>query len=258
MKYIRVNTENRISMISVNRPDQLNALSSAVLDELILVFTNAINDPAVYGMILTGSGEKAFIAGADIKEMADMSGRDAGEYSKKGQKLTTLIENAPKPVIAAVNGYALGGGCELAMSCHFRYASENARFGQPETSLGLLAGFGGTQRLPRLIGKGHAMELLLTGQWITAEKALSVGLINKIFPIPDLIPEVIKTLSLIVAKAPIALARTIKSINHGIDLPIDEALLEERRLFESLFSTREAQEGLIAFIEKRKPVFTGK
>ncbi len=258
MKYIRVNTENRISMISVNRPDQLNALSSAVLDELILVFTNAINDPAVYGMILTGSGEKAFIAGADIKEMADMSGRDAGEYSKKGQKLTTLIENAPKPVIAAVNGYALGGGCELAMSCHFRYASENARFGQPETSLGLLAGFGGTQRLPRLIGKGHAMELLLTGQWITAEKALSVGLINKIFPIPDLIPEVIKTLSLIVAKAPIALARTIKSINHGIDLPIDEALLEERRLFESLFSTRDAQEGLIAFIEKRKPVFTGK
>ena len=194
MEFIQIDFIEDICQITINRPSQLNALNNVVLDELNIAFGENLEKDTVSGFLLTGAGNKAFVAGADIKEMSVMTPNESKYYSKKGQDLTIFIENSPKPVIAAVNGYALGGGCELAMACHFRYASTNALFGQPEVSLGLLAGFGGTQRLPRLIGKGRAMELLLSGKMINAEDALTYGLVNRVIPPEELIPESYKIL----------------------------------------------------------------
>ena len=209
-------------------------------------------------IILTGSGDKSFIAGADIEAMQKMNEKQAQEFSKIGQDLTVKIEQYKIPIIAAVNGFALGGGCEFAMACHIRYASENAVFGQPEVGLGLIAGWGGTQRLPRLVGKGKAMEILLSGQNIKADKAYSMGLVNKVVPMDELIPSVEKLAHSITKNAPIAVTATINAVNKGESNSLQEGLLKEQTEFSKQFNTEDTREGLSAFVEKRSPVFLGK
>jgi enoyl-CoA hydratase len=209
-------------------------------------------------IILTGKGDKAFIAGADIQEMQKMNVNQAQEFSKMGQELTLKIEESKIPIIAAVNGFALGGGCELAMACHIRYASENAVFGQPEVSLGLIAGWGGTQRLPRLVGKGKAMEILLSGQNFKSDKAYSMGLVNKVVPMDELIPSVEKLALSITKNAPIAITATINAVNRGESTTLQEGLLKEQTEFSKQFNTEDTREGLSAFIEKRSPEYLGK
>ena len=209
-------------------------------------------------IILTGSGDKAFIAGADIQTMIKMNENQAQEFSKIGQDLTIKIEECKIPIIAAVNGFALGGGCEFAMACHIRYATENAVFGQPEVSLGLIAGWGGTQRLPRLIGKGKAMESLLSGKNIKADEAHLMGLVNKVFTQSELIPAAEKLAETITRNAPISVRSTIKLVNYRMNTSIQPGFLKEQDEFANLFTTDDTAEGLAAFIEKQKPEFTGK
>ena len=246
-----------IAIIKIDRPKQLNALSQKVLDGLELNFEDAINNKKVKVIIFTGSGEKAFIAGADILEMNNMSSVEAKNYAIKGQKLTQKIENSPKPVIGAINGFALGGGCEFAMACHFRYASENAKFGQPEVGIGLIAGFGGTQRLRRLVGKGIATELLLTGKLIDSKEALRIGLVNGVVEESILMETCIKIAKNIQSNSPLALEYTLAAINNGEDKSLDSALNIEAEYFEKVFETMDRKEGLSAFIEKRKPNYKG-
>jgi enoyl-CoA hydratase len=258
MSTVLTSIEDKIAILTINKESSLNALSEAVLDDLHIAFANLENDNNIHIIILTGAGEKAFIAGADIKEMSNLKPNEAFEYARKGQLLTEYIENFPKPVIGAINGFALGGGCEFAMACHIRYASENAMFGQPEVGLGLIAGFGGTQRLPRLVGKGNALELLLSGKMINASVAKEIGLINKILPQNELLPECIKLAKKIAKNAPIALTNTIKAVNQGIDIELSDALNIEAEQFKEIFETSDKTEGLSAFVEKRKPNFIGK
>ncbi len=257
MSTVNINIENKIGIIEVNRPNQLNALSNEVLDDLQFAFKSLIDDNEVGAIIFTGVGEKAFIAGADIKEMSSLNEREAIEYARKGQLLTSYIENSPKPVIAAINGFALGGGCEFAMACHIRYASLNAKLGQPEVGLGLIAGFGGTQRLPRLVGKGQALEILLSGKMINVDEAKSMGLVNSIYPSDELIDACKKLASKILNNAPIALTETIHSVNNGLDHPISKGLEQEAERFGKIFNTKDQKEGTLAFVEKRKAQFTG-
>ena len=258
MKYIIKEINNNLCKITINRPEQLNALNILVINDLRSCFESILDDAKVKAVIITGSGEKAFIAGADIKEMAKLTIKEAEAYALNGQSLTQLIEYFPKPVIAAVNGYALGGGCELAMACHIRYASNNAQFGQPEVGLGIIAGFGGTQRLPRLVGKGLAFELLLSGKMITAQSAKEIGLVNAVFPMADLIPECEKLANKIINNAPLALEKTINAVNLGLDGSLADGLKQEAAKFGKIFSTSDISEGMNAFIEKRKPKFKGK
>lgn len=246
-----------ISIIKIDRPKQLNALSQSVIELLDKCFDEAIKNNEVNVIILSGTGNKAFIAGADIIEMSKMLSDQAKIYSFLGQKLTQKIENSPKPIIGAINGFALGGGCEFAMACHFRYASDNAKFGQPEVGIGLIAGFGGTQRLRRLVGKGMANELLLSGKLIDANEALRIGLINKIVPQNELMNECIKIAKKIKLNSPKAIEYTINALNEGEDNPISLALEIEAEYFEKVFKTTDRSEGLNAFIEKRKPTFRG-
>ena len=258
MSIINLKKDDNIALITINRPNALNALSSFVISELIDLIAKLDRDKEISAIVLTGSGEKSFIAGADIKEMKNFSKDEANNYCNEGQKLTVLIEELSKPVIAAINGYALGGGCEIAMACHVRYASENAILGQPEVGLGLIAGFGGTQRLPRLIGKGNALELLCSAKTINAHEALKLGLVNKVFDKDLLIKESCILAKKIASMSPLAVMQTIKSVNNGLDRPICDGLLEEKNRFANLFSTSDTKEGLTAFIEKRKPRFLGK
>ena len=209
-------------------------------------------------IIITGSGDKAFIAGADIQAMLKMNENQAQEFSEIGQDLTIKMEECKIPIIAAVNGFALGGGCEFAMACHIRYATENAVFGQPEVSLGLIAGWGGTQRLPRLIGKGKAMEILLSGKNIKADEAYLMGLVNKVVPKNELIPSVEELARSIIKNGPIAVTATINAVNKGECTSLHEGLLKEQKEFSKLFKTDDSREGLSAFSEKRSPEFTGK
>jgi len=209
-------------------------------------------------VILTGKGDKAFIAGADIQEMQKMNTKEAQKFSKIGQGLTNKMEKYTIPIIAAVNGFALGGGCELAMACHIRYASENAVFGQPEVSLGLIAGWGGTQRLPRLVGKGRALEILLSGKNIKAKEAVLMGLINKVVPLEDLIPSAEKIAASIIKNAPLAVTATINAVNKGEFTSINDGLYKEQTEFSGLFNTEDTKEGLSAFVQKRIPEYTGK
>ena len=258
MKYILENIENKICTLTINRPDQYNALNFDVLNELGTKLDSMIKEDDCRVIILTGKGKKAFIAGADIQEMQKMNVKQAQEFSKMGQELTVKIEESKIPIIAAVNGFALGGGCEFAMACHIRYASENAVFGQPEVSLGLIAGWGGTQRLPRLVGKGRAMEILLTGQNINAEKACSMGLVNKVVSMEKLIPSVEKLAYSIIKNAPIAVTATVNAVNEGECTTLSQGLLKERTEFSKLFHTEDTREGLSAFVEKRSPKYLGK
>jgi len=253
-----IKKEDGIGWIFINRPDKLNALNIKTVEELNSAFGAFQNDPEVKAVILTGSGDKAFIAGADIKELAGLDADSGRDYVRKGQAVTQIIENFKKPVIAAVNGYALGGGTEFALACHIRIASDNAMLGQPEVKLGLIPGFGGTQRLARLVGKGSAMELILTGKTITAQEAHRIGLVNHVVSQEEL-PETCEVLAKkIMANGPAALAFSIEAINNGLDMALDNGLRFEAELFGKACATEDSKEGTRAFLEKRKADFTGK
>jgi enoyl-CoA hydratase len=244
-----------ILTITINRPDKLNALNKTVVTELGEVLNQFQNNPEVYGAILTGAGPKAFVAGADISEFLSLDAKAGAALAARGQELVfSRIEQSQKPIIAAVNGFALGGGCELAMSCHFRYASSNAKFGQPEVNLGLIPGYGGTQRLAQLIGKGRAMELLLTANMVDAQEAKRIGLVNEVVEPENLLTHTRKVLELIGTKGPKAVARCIEAVNAGY-ASAQQGLEEEVRLFGDCFGTDEMKEGVTAFLEKRKAQF---
>jgi enoyl-CoA hydratase len=253
---ITTRLEKSIFIISINRPDKLNALNNMVMQELDLAIDEIYTNPEIRSAIITGSGTKAFVAGADISEFLNI-GDDGTALAKKGQEIFFRIENAPKPIIAAVNGFALGGGCELAMACHFRIASENAKFGQPEINLGLIPGYGGTQRLTQLIGKGRTMELLLSAMLIGAETALQYGLVNYVVPQEELLNKSIAVLSLINDKPPIAVAKCIEAANAFFDHSYNGYVVEAG-CFGDCFKTEDMKEGVNAFLEKRKPDFKGK
>lgn len=251
-------TNNSICTITINRPDKLNALNKTVIEELSAAIDEVINDPAIKSAIITGSGARAFVAGADISEFASLNASGGKALAQKGQDLVfTKIENCPKPIIAAVNGFALGGGCELAMSCHFRIASAQAKFGQPEVNLGLIPGYGGTQRLVQLIGRGRALELLMTGNMIDADTALQYGLVNHVVTQEELLVKAKTILELINSKAPLAVAACIKAA-HAVFDETRNGYAVEIKSFGELFDTADAKEGAAAFLEKRKANFTGK
>lgn len=249
--------DNYILTVTINRADKLNALNKTVFSELENLLTEIETNEQIKAVIITGAGLKAFVAGADISEFSNLSGGEGMELARHGQDIFFRIENAPKPIVAAVNGFALGGGCELAMACHFRVAGENAKFGQPEVNLGLIPGYGGTQRLVQLIGKGRAMELLLTGNLIDAETALQFGLVNHVVPSAELLPKTVDILQTIIIKAPLAISRCIRAANAVFD-ENKNGYEVEITAFGECFETEDMKEGTAAFLEKRKPVFTGK
>jgi enoyl-CoA hydratase len=246
-----------IFTITINRPEKLNALNREVIAELGMSIAEVYTNPDIRAAIITGAGAKAFVAGADISEFSSLGATEGSQLAQVGQDLVfSKIENCHKPIVAAVNGFALGGGCELAMSCHLRVASENARFGQPEVNLGLIPGYGGTQRLVQLVGKGKAMELLLTGNMIAATEAHSLGLVNLVTSPEELMPQTVAILQSILSKAPLAISRIIDLVNTATYQP-QAGLQKEVLLFGELFDTEDVKEGTSAFLEKRKPVFKG-
>ncbi|RZA01338.1 MAG: enoyl-CoA hydratase [Sphingobacteriaceae bacterium] len=252
-----LNTENNICTITINRPDKLNALNKDVFNDLDKAVDEINNDSNVKAAIITGAGPKAFVAGADITEFAALTKDQAMDLAKRGQDVFFKIENSAKPIVAAVNGFALGGGCELAMACHFRLASDNAKFGQPEVNLGLIPGYGGTQRLVQLVGKGKAMELLMSANMVDAHEAKALGLVNHVTTPETLLEETIKILSVINTKAPLAVAGCIKAANAVYDEKKD-GFTEEISEFGNCFVTEDMKEGTTAFLEKRKAVFVGR
>jgi len=251
-------TKGPIAYVTVNRPEVLNALDSDTWGDLERAFEEALEDPGVRGVILTGAGEKAFIAGADISELAQITPVEAQKSSRFGQSVLDLIENLGKPVVAAVNGFALGGGCETAMACTIRIASEKAKFGQPEVTLGLLPGGGGTQRLPRLVGKGRALQLILSGEIISAQEAYRIGLVNEVVPPAELIPRAEAILHRILANAPIAIRLSLEAVNKGVETSQDEGLALEASFFGLCAGTEDKKEGTTAFLAKRAPQFQGR
>lgn len=248
--------ESGVFILTVNRPEKLNALNKEVMKDISAAMDEVYSNPGIKSVILTGAGSKSFVAGADIAEFVGLTAAQGKALAQMGQSVFLKIENCPKPVIAAVNGFALGGGCELAMSCHFRIASENAKFGQPEVNLGLIPGYGGTQRLVQLIGKGRALELLMTAGMIDAPTALQFGLINYMVPADELLNKAKSLLDTINSKAPLAVAGCIKAANAVWNEKLD-GYETELDAFASAFSTDDMKEGTTAFLEKRKPVFTG-
>ncbi|MBU0528426.1 enoyl-CoA hydratase/isomerase family protein [bacterium] len=255
MKYINININNFIATIRINRPEALNAMNKVVVAELKGAIEECVKNEKVGVIVLTGTGEKAFVAGADIKSMQKMSGREALEFSREGQEMTMMIENSPKPVIAAINGFALGGGCEIALACDMRIASENAKFSQPEVALGIIPGWGGTQRLPRLIGKGRAIEMITAGEMIDAKEAYRIGLVNHVVPLSELTEKVNSLAKAIMKNGPAAVGAALKCIHKGFDEPLENGLDIELNAFAELFETDEQREGTTAFVEKRKPNF---
>jgi enoyl-CoA hydratase/carnithine racemase len=250
--------KNAVAYITVNRPKVLNALNMATMEELRAAFHDIKNDAAVRVVILTGAGEKAFIAGADIGELAQHDAISGKDYTHRGQSVLNLIENLGKPVIACINGFALGGGCEMAMACTLRLASENARLGQPEVTLGIIPGYGGTQRLPRLVGKGIAMQLVLAGEMITAQEAHRIGLVNEVTAPADLIPRAETIAQKIIANAPFAVQYAMEAVNKGMEMTLAEGLYLEATLFGVCCATEDKKEGTRAFLEKRTAKFKGK
>jgi enoyl-CoA hydratase len=246
-----------IARVTVNRPDKLNALNAIVIAELADAVTRIETDAAVRGIIVTGAGSKAFVAGADIKELTEQGVAGGRARAIAGQQVFRRLERCGKPVIAAVNGFALGGGCELAMACHLRVAGENAKFGQPEVKLGIAPGYGGTVRLPRLVGKARALELLLTGDMIDAEEARRIGLVNRVVPTDRVVEEAESMLKVILANGPLAVRACLEAVDVGMDMTLDQALLLEAGYFGLLSATADMQEGTRAFVEKRKPAFKG-
>jgi enoyl-CoA hydratase len=247
-----------IAVVTVNRPDKLNALNATVIQELAEVARQVEQDDAVRGVIITGAGAKAFVAGADIAELSTVGEKEGEELSRLGSNAFLAFEQLVKPVIAAVNGFALGGGCELAMACHIRLAAPNAKFGQPEVKLGLIPGYGGTVRLPRLVGRGRALELLLSGNMIDAEEAYRIGLINRVVPAESLLDEARALLRTIGQQSPSAVRAIIETVDMALDMEMDEALSYESKQFGWQCRTEDKQEGTAAFLGKRAAVFPGK
>lgn len=258
MSFINTTQSNSTLIVTISRPDAMNALNTEVLNGLRKIIQEAYQNDSIRGIIITGEGDKAFIAGADIKELSSLTKEQALDLSQKGQTLFKEIENCPKPVIAAVNGFALGGGCELAMACHFRIATQNAKFGQPEINLGIIPGYGGTQRLTQLVGRGKALELILTGDMISADEAHRVGLVNHVVETREVLMDLaLKIMSKITSKGPLAIARIIKSVNAGFDFE-RSGYKAEAENFADCVTTEDFKEGTSAFIEKRKPIFKGR
>jgi len=253
-----VERDGGVAILTINRPKVLNALNTQTLDELRRAILDLKRDDTVRAVILTGAGEKSFIAGADINELATQTPVSGREHAMTGQHILDLIEHLGKPVIAAINGFALGGGCELAMACTIRIAADTAKLGQPEINLGLIPGYAGTQRLTRIVGRGRALELLLTGDQVTAQEAHRLGLVNRVVPAADLIPEAKKLAATLAAKAPIAIRYILEAVHKGVEMPFAQAQVFEATLFGLVASTEDMREGTKAFLEKRKPEFKGK
>ena len=247
-----------IAYVTLNRPKVLNALNKATINELRVAFEDARDDSAIRGVILTGAGEKAFAAGADIAEISNNTTVEAEEATRRGQGLTELIENLGKPVIAAVNGFALGGGCELAMACSIRIAAESAKFGQPEVKLGVIPGYGGTQRMPRLVGRGRALKLILSGEIIDAAEAYRIGLVDELLPDAHVVERAEAVLKKIITNAPLSVKYALEAVNKGLEASVAEGLLIEASLFAVCASTDDKKEGTSAFLEKRAPKFQGR
>jgi enoyl-CoA hydratase len=256
-KFLTLEVADRIAILWINRPDKLNALNDAVIAELGQAIDAIRVDDAIAGVLITGKG-RAFVAGADISELAGQTPGVAKGRARAGQDVFRRIETCPKPVIAVVNGFALGGGCELAMACHVRLASDAAKFGQPESKLGLLPGFGGSQRLSRLVGKGRAMQLLMTGEMIDAAEAYRIGLVNKVVAAGELMGAAHEMMKAILANAPLAVALCIEAVDRGLEMSLDEGLILEANHFAILAATDDMREGTKAFLEKRAPAFRGK
>ena len=255
--HLTLTVADRVATLTVNRPDKLNALNAATIADLDRAIGEVADRDDIGGLILTGVG-KAFVAGADISELSKQSPFDAKRRAVRGQNVFARFERLPKPVIAAVNGFALGGGCELAMACHMRIASEGAKFGQPEVKLGLCPGYGGTQRLPRLVGKGRALQLLLTGEMIDAAEAYRIGLVNNVVPAEQLLPTANAMMQQMLANGPVALALCIEAVNRGFDASLEDGLNLEANHFALLSGTADMAEGTAAFMEKRPARFTGR
>jgi enoyl-CoA hydratase len=255
---ILLEKKTSIAYVTVNRPKVLNALNMATMEELRAAFHDIKNDDGIRVVILTGSGEKAFVAGADISELANQDAVTGKKYAHRGQSVLNLIENLGKPVIACINGFALGGGCEIAMACTMRLASDNAKLGQPEVKLGIIPGYGGTQRLARLVGKGRAMQHVLTGEMITAQEAHRIGLVNEVTAPADLIPRAEAIATKIIANAPLAVQYAMEAVNKGMDMTLAEGLFLEASLFGVCCATDDKKEGTAAFLEKRAAACKGK
>ncbi len=256
--FVLVETSDRVRTLTINRPDKLNALNSEVMAALDGALDAAREDASVGVVIVTGAGEKSFIAGADIGELSKLTPVEGREHARKGQAVLAKIEGLGKPVIAAVNGYALGGGCELALACTIRIASENARFGQPEVKLGILPGYGGSQRLARIVGEGRAMQLCLTAEQIDAAEAFRIGLVNKVVPAGQAVAAARAMAGAILANGPVACRYVLEAVHRGLDLPLPDGLLLEATLFGLCAATSDMKEGMTAFLEKRSARFTGK
>jgi len=258
MSVVLTEAADRILTVTINRPEKMNALNAEVVEGLRAAFHGAKSNPDVGAIILTGAGEKAFVAGADIATFRELTPIGARDYARRGQVVFDLIESLGKPTIAAINGFALGGGCELAMACTLRVASRNAKLGQPEVNLGMIPGYAGTQRLPRLVGKGRALEMILTADAITADEAWRIGLVNRVVEPAELMPACRELAAKILSKAPIAVRHAIEAVNHGLEMPFDEAELFEATLFGLCVASEDMREGVGAFLEKRPAKFTGK
>ena len=253
--FIKKELKEDVCIIRIDRVEALNAMNPTVLHELYDNISSSINDKNIRTIIITGSGDKAFIAGADIKLMEKLDKKGGREFGELGQKVTNIIEGCSKPVIAAINGFALGGGCEIALACHLRFASKDAKFGQPEVKLGLIPGWGGTQRLPKIVGKGNAIELIIGGHIIDSNEALRIGLVNKVFEKDNLLHETISFAKIITANGPFAVSQSLKCINDSSNYSLVEGLKKELKQFSDLFGSQETNEGLKAFVEKRKAKF---
>jgi enoyl-CoA hydratase len=249
--------DGAVAVVTINRPQVLNALNSQTIDELHRVVLELEADRGVRAIVLTGAGDKSFVAGADINELAVLSPSQGKEHARRGQHVFDVIENLGKPVIAAINGFALGGGCELAMACTLRLAADTARLGQPEINLGIVPGYAGSQRLPRLVGKGVALDLLLTGRQVKADEALRIGLVNRVVAPGELVAQAKQLAGELADKAPIATRYILEAVNRGVGMPFDQAQFIEASLFGLVASTADMREGTAAFLEKRKPVFKG-
>jgi enoyl-CoA hydratase len=255
-QHLSVSVQDRIATLTVNRPDKLNALNATLIGELGVAIDEMQGRDDVAGIILTGAG-RAFVAGADIAELAGISALEGKRLARRGQEVFRRFEISPKPTVAAVNGFALGGGCELAMACQIRIAAEPAKFGQPEVKLGVIPGYGGTQRLPRLVGRGRALQLLLTGEMIDAQEAFRIGLVNRVVAPDQLIPAATSMIQQMLINAPLGIAACIDVLDRGLEMPLDDALALEATQFGVLIATSDTAEGTKAFLEKRPPRFTG-